>query len=86
MSGSFTRSGVWLCALNTQGDPHTMKIAEVVLKPPTKPMNPAQARVFSLRTRVKTAQDALKRERETQRRQREAERQRKAMAASKPMV
>ena len=63
-----------------------MRISEVVLKPPKKPMNPEQARVFALRKQVATAQDSLKRERERQRRQKEAERQRKALAAQKPVV
>jgi hypothetical protein len=63
-----------------------VRIFEVVLKPPTKPMNPEQARVFALRKQVATAQDSLKRERERQRRQKEAERQRKALTALKPVV
>ena len=63
-----------------------MKISEIAVRGPQKPLTPAQARVQALRTRVKTAQDALKREREAQRRSKALERQRKAAADLTPKV
>lgn len=58
-----------------------MKITEIVTLTPKGPMNSAQARIYALKNKVKTAQDTLKRERESQRRQKATERIRKAQAS-----
>ncbi len=68
--------------MNKQGGgKYLMRIEELVIKPikPKPPMNPAQARLHSLRQGVERSRQQLKQEQERQRQQREAERKRKQL-------
>jgi hypothetical protein len=56
----------------------SMRFFEFETIKPTKPLNPAQARIAALKRNVEQGRAALKRERETQRMQKEREAQRKA--------
>ena len=60
---------------------YLMRIDEIIRKPikPKPPMNPAQARIHSLKQGVERSKEQLRTERERQRQQREAERKRKQL-------
>lgn len=55
-----------------------MRFYEFATIKPTKPLNPAQARVAALKRNVEQGKAALKREKDVQRMAREREAQRKA--------
>ena len=55
-----------------------MRFYEFATIKPTKPMNPAQARIAALKRNVDMSKSALKREKDVQRMAREREAQRKA--------
>ncbi len=55
-----------------------MRFYEFSTIKPTKPMNPAQARIAALKRSVDVSKSALKREKDVQRMAREREAQRKA--------
>lgn len=55
-----------------------MRFFEFATIKPTKPMNPAQARIAALKRNVEQGKAALKREKDMQRMAREREAQRKA--------
>lgn len=55
-----------------------MRFYEFATIKPSKPLNPAQARIAALKRNVENGRAALKRERDTQRMAREREAERKA--------
>lgn len=55
-----------------------MRFYEFATIKPTKPLNPAQARIAALKRNVDMSKSALKREKDAQRMAREREAQRKA--------